>query len=72
VPQAVAASWVPRDCDFGGIFGVSALYRRHTGPERAGGIGELRAGEIAELGREPVASWFERRVLGGVARRLRS
>ena len=72
VPQAVAASWVPRDCDFGGIFGVCALYRRHTGPDREGGIGDLRAGEIAELGREPVASWFERRVLGGVARRLRS
>jgi MMP 1-O-methyltransferase len=69
VTEAVEESWVARDCAFDGIFGCCALYRRETGgPSAAGGHG-TGVGEIADLGREPVASWLERRVVGRIARR---
>ena len=72
VPQAVEASWVARDCDFGGIFGCCALFSRRSGPQRAGGIDVAPGAEILDLGREPLPSWFDRRVVGRVARRLRA
>jgi predicted O-methyltransferase YrrM len=71
VTQAVASSWAVRDCEFGGIFGCCGLYQRHSGPSRDGGI-ELPTGpQIVDLGREPLSSWIERRVVGGLQRRLR-
>jgi predicted O-methyltransferase YrrM len=71
VVQAVEESWVPRQCEFAGIFGCCALFRRRTGPSGGTGGGELPpAAAITDLGREPLGSWFARRVVGGVARRL--
>jgi predicted O-methyltransferase YrrM len=32
VARAVARSWVQRDCDFGGVFGLSGLFVRRNGP----------------------------------------
>lgn len=34
VPQAIAGSWVARDCEFAGTFGCSALFRRVRAPRR--------------------------------------
>jgi predicted O-methyltransferase YrrM len=31
VPQAIARSWVARDCEFAGVFGVAGLFRRVRG-----------------------------------------
>lgn len=70
VVEAVEASWVARDCEFAGVFGCSALFRRRTGPDAGGDAVLPPAGTITELGREPLGSWLERRVLGGIARRL--
>lgn len=72
VPQAVEASWVARDCEFGGVFGCCGLFERRTGPRRSGGIDLEPGGGVVDLGREPIRSWIDRRVLGGVERRLRS
>jgi predicted O-methyltransferase YrrM len=72
VVQGVEESWVPRQCEFAGVFGCCALFRRHTGPS-----GEVEAGRlppaavITDLGREPVGSWLARRVVGAVARRIK-
>jgi predicted O-methyltransferase YrrM len=69
VVEAVEQSWVARECEFVGVFGCSALFRRRTGP----GPGDAPlppAGAITELGREPLASRVERRVLAPVGRRL--
>ena len=73
VPQAVERSWVARDCEFAGVFGCCGLFIRHTGPRPEGDCDCDLApgGEIVDLGREPLRSWFDRRVLGGVERRLR-
>ncbi|HYU61965.1 MAG TPA: class I SAM-dependent methyltransferase [Solirubrobacterales bacterium] len=70
VPQAIESSWVARDCELEGVFGCCGLFRRRTGPQRTGGIEVARGGEIVDLGREPLGSWFDRRVLGALARRL--
>jgi predicted O-methyltransferase YrrM len=70
VVEAVEESWVARDCEFVGVFGCSALFRRRTGPSDAGDPTLPPPGAITELGREPLGSWFERRVRGGIARRL--
>jgi predicted O-methyltransferase YrrM len=69
VVEAVGESWVARECDFEGVFGCSALFRRRSGPAE-GDAPIPPAGTITELGREPLASWLERRLLGGIARRL--
>jgi hypothetical protein len=67
----VRGSWVARDCSFEGVFGACGLYRRDSGPERDGeGEPALEPAAITDLGSEPLSSWFERRVVGGVARRL--
>ena len=66
--QAVEESWVARDCAFGGLFGACGLYRREAGPQREGDP-DLETATITDLGRESLASWFERRVAGGFARR---
>lgn len=68
VTQAVEESWVARDCAFGGLFGACGLYRREAGPQREGDP-DLETATITDLGRESLASWFERRVAGGFARR---
>ena len=68
VTEAIAESWVERDCAFEGAFGACGLFRRETGPERDGGVG-LETGAITDLGSESPASWLERRVVGGIARR---
>ena len=68
VTQAVAESWVARDCEFGGVFGACGLYLRETGPQRDGGP-DLETAAITDLGSESPASWFERRVVGGLSRR---
>jgi hypothetical protein len=49
VRPAVDASWVARDCDFVGTFGVCGLYIRRTGPETVGpAIAELMPLERAK------------------------
>lgn len=68
VTQAVEESWVVRDCAFGGVFGACGLYVRETGPQRDGGP-DLETSAVTDLGPESPASWFERRVAGGFARR---
>jgi predicted O-methyltransferase YrrM len=70
VVEAVEESWVARDCEFVGVFGCSGLFRRRTGPAVAEDAPLPPPGTITELGRESAGSWFERRVLGGIARRL--
>ena len=35
IPAAIDASWVARDCELSGTFGVAALYRRTRGPAAA-------------------------------------
>jgi MMP 1-O-methyltransferase len=70
VVDAVRASWVSDECDLVGVFGCSALFRRNTGPADGTMSPLPRPGEITDLGREPFGSWFDRRVVGGVARRL--
>jgi predicted O-methyltransferase YrrM len=70
VVEAVEESWVARDCEFVGVFGCSALFGRRTGPSVAGDSTLPPPGAITELGREPFGSWLERRVRGGIARRL--
>jgi Methyltransferase domain len=71
VVEGVAESWVPAECDFEGVFGCCGLFRRRTGPSAPSDAGPLgAAGAVTDLGREPPGSWFERRVVGGVARRL--
>lgn len=70
VAEAVEASWVARDCEFGGIFGCCGLFVRRTGPRRSGGIDLTPGGEIADLGREPLRSWLDRRVVGALSRRI--
>jgi predicted O-methyltransferase YrrM len=71
VVQGVEESWVPRQCEFAGVFGCCGLFRRRTGPSGALEVGELpRPAQITDLGREPLASWFARRVVGGTARRV--
>jgi hypothetical protein len=67
----VEESWVPGQCEFAGVFGCCGLFRRRTGPSGALEVGELpRPAQITDLGREPLASWFARRVVGGTARRV--
>jgi MMP 1-O-methyltransferase len=68
VTQAVDESWVLRDCAFDGVFGACGLYRRETGPQREGDPG-LETATVTDLGSESLASWFERRVTGGLSRR---
>jgi predicted O-methyltransferase YrrM len=69
ITEAVESSWVARDCEFGGVFGCCGLFVRRTGPR--GGAGDIPSGAgIADLGREPLRSWLDRRVLGAVERRL--
>jgi predicted O-methyltransferase YrrM len=70
VVEAVEKSWVPGDCEFGGVFGCSALFRRRAGADSGRGADLPPTGTITDLGREPLRSWLERRVLGGMARRL--
>jgi predicted O-methyltransferase YrrM len=71
VVQGVEESWVPRHCEFAGVFGCCGLFRRRTGP--SGGVdGELpRAAAITDLGREPLGSWLARRVVGAMRRRIK-
>jgi hypothetical protein len=72
VPQAVEESWVASDCELDGVYGCSGLFTRRTGPQREPQQGGLTPGaEVTDLGREPLRSWFDRRVLGAVDRRLR-
>jgi predicted O-methyltransferase YrrM len=72
VPQAVADSWVAADCELEGVYGCSGLFVRRAGPPREPDQdGLVTGGEIVELGREPLRSWFDRRVLGAMDRRLR-
>jgi predicted O-methyltransferase YrrM len=72
VVQGVEESWVPRHCEFAGVFGCCALFRRRTGQS-----GEVEAARlppvavITDLGREPLGSWLARRVVGAVARRIK-
>ena len=71
VPQAVEESWLASDCELVGIRGCSGLFLRRTGPRREPELGALVPGaEVTDLGREPLRSWFDRRVLGAVDRRL--
>jgi predicted O-methyltransferase YrrM len=70
VVEAVDESWVPRECEFVGVFGCSALFRRRNGANGRGGGDPPPAGTITDLGREPLDSWLARRVLGAAARRL--
>ena len=71
VTEAVRGSWVARDCSFEGVFGACGLYRRDSGPEREGERDPgLEPAAITDLGSEPLSSWFERRVVGGISRRL--
>jgi methyltransferase family protein len=35
VEQAVSRSWVPRDCEFGGVFGLSGVFVRTDGRPRS-------------------------------------
>ena len=72
VPQAVEHSWVARDCEFGGVFGCCGLFVCRSGPAGAASVELPTGGEITDLGREPLRSWFDRRVLGAVDRRLRA
>jgi hypothetical protein len=60
---------VARDCSFEGVFGACGLFRRDAGRER-NGEPRLETGAITDLGSESLSSWFERRVVGGIARRL--
>jgi predicted O-methyltransferase YrrM len=69
VTEAIEASWVARECQFGGVFGACGLYRRETGGPATPRADMMGVGEVTDLGREPLASWIERRVLGGIARR---
>ena len=73
VPQAVEESWVASDCE---LEGDPRLQRPVHAPRRAAAragypTGSCPAGRSMELGREPLRSWFDRRVLGAVDRRLR-
>jgi predicted O-methyltransferase YrrM len=43
VPQAIAASWVARDCEFEGVFGCAGLYRRVRGPDLPDDAGKGQA-----------------------------
>ena len=69
VTEAVRESWVGRECSFMGVFGACGLFRRDSGPDREGAPA-LATGAIAQLGSESLTSWFERRVVGGIARRM--
>jgi predicted O-methyltransferase YrrM len=69
VVEAVEESWMARECEFGGVFGCSALFRRQTGPS-PGDASLPPAGAIIQLGTEPLGSRLQRRVLAPVARRL--
>jgi hypothetical protein len=72
VPQAVEDSWVASDCELEGIHGCSGLFLRRTGPQREADLDGIEpGGEILDLGREPLRSWLDRRVVGGFDRRLR-
>jgi len=35
VEQAVSRSWIPRDCEFGGVFGLSGVFVRRDGRARS-------------------------------------
>jgi predicted O-methyltransferase YrrM len=70
VVEAVERSWVPSECEFEGVFGCCALFRRRTGPAGGADVDLPVAGEITELGREPAGSWLERRLIAPAARRL--
>jgi hypothetical protein len=69
VTEAVGRSWVAHDCSFGGVFGACGLYRRDAGPEHEGEPG-LETAAVTDLGSESLSSWFERRVVGALSRRL--
>jgi hypothetical protein len=69
VTEAIKESWVARECEFGGVFGACGLYRRDSGGVETPRTDVAVVGEVSELGGEPLVSWIERRVLGGIARR---
>jgi len=64
VSQAIAGSWVARDCKFGGEFGCAGLYHRVRGPE-VPQDGEVATLELIGLDRPQV------RLLVNVARPLK-
>jgi predicted O-methyltransferase YrrM len=69
VPQGVESSWVPRDCDFVGAFGCTALFRRREGGPAASSGPIL----VDALARDSLAVQLTQRVrrpLGRVARRV--
>jgi len=70
VPQAIEASWVASDCELVGVFGCCGLFERLRGPQLSGAINLEPGAEIADLGREPIRSWIDRRIVGAVSRRL--
>jgi hypothetical protein len=72
VRQAVERSWVAGECEFGGIFGNCALFRRREPRESAlEGEAHVSGPLLLELGREPLASWAHRRIALPLARRFR-
>ena len=63
VPEAIGQSWVARDCEFAGTFGVTGLFRRVRGGQEAADESAARASiELIRLDRRRV------RLLVGVAR----
>jgi Methyltransferase domain len=71
VVRGVTESWVSGECEFEGVFGCCGLFRRRNGPSVPSDAGRPpTTGTVTDLGREPLGSWFERRVVGGMARRL--
>ncbi len=69
VVQAVAESWMARDCAFGGVFGCSALFRRDRGGPDPG---DAPAPILDLVIRDPVRLQFLQRVRWPLGRRLRA
>jgi predicted O-methyltransferase YrrM len=70
VVDAVEQSWVAEECDLVGVFGCSGLFRRRAGGDDGGDTDLPPTGTVTDLGREPLASWLDRRLVGGIVRRL--